>query len=357
MSQSDYELVEHLRHDIELLKDSLDKSRLSAMGKSDLTSEGKDVKEIRSFNLKERRTLRGHFGKVYALSWCPNDETPERLASASQDGSIIVWNSITGSKLRMVRLASQWVMSVAYSPSGTLVASGGLDNVVSGFKYQTKGLLEQKPQIAFPDLTLTHHQGYISCTRFVSDDQIVTSSGDSTVVLWDVTKQKPVTVFEGHDSDVMTVTGFGQNGTLVSGACDCTAKVWDTRSGKCEQTHEGHESDVNSIDRFPDGYGFGTASDDNTCRLFDTRCWGEIASFADEKLSSATSCAFSPSGRLFFAGYDDHSVRVWDTLKCRMIDPVNGLTGHEKRVSCLGISSNGYALAAGSWDDSLKLWA
>jgi len=356
MSQSDYELVAQLRQDIDKLKDDLDKLRLSKMGKSDLTSEGKEVKMLNSFNIRERRTLRGHFGKVYALSFCPNEQTPERLASASQDGSVIVWNSLTSSKLRMIRLASQWVMSVAYSPSSNLIACGGLDNVISVFKYQTKGLLEQKAHIAFPDLSLNHHQGYISCTRFISDDQLISSSGDSSSVLWDVPKGRPITVFEGHDSDVMTVINLSKN-VIVTGACDCTAKVWDTRSGRCEQTYEGHESDVNAVDRFPDGYGFGTASDDNTCRLFDTRCWGEVASFADEKLSSATSCGFSSSGRFFFSGYDDHTVRVWDTVHCSMVEPTNGLTGHEKRVSCLCISSNGDAIASGSWDDSVKIWA
>jgi len=356
MSQSDFELVEQLRHEIERLKDELDKARLNKMGQSDLKLEGKEVKMLNGFNIRERRTLRGHFGKVYALSFCPNEQTPERLASASQDGSVIVWNSLTSSKLRMIRLASQWVMSVAYSPSGHLVACGGLDNLISAFKYQTKGLLEQKANIAFPDLTLNHHQGYVSCAKFLSDDQLVSSSGDSSVVLWDVPKGRPITVFEGHDSDVMTVTGLSNN-VIVSGACDCTAKVWDTRSGKCEQTHEGHESDVNCIDRFPDGHAFGTASDDNTCRLFDTRCWGEIASFADEKLSSATSCGFSSSGRFFFSGYDDHTVRVWDTVHCAMTEPSNGLTGHEKRVSCLALGSNGDVIATGSWDDSVKIWA
>jgi len=356
MSQSDYELVDQLRREIEVLKDDLDKARLENMGKSDLVSEGKRVNNLHGFNIRERRTLRGHFGKVYALSFCPNDQTPERLASASQDGSLIIWNTLTSSKLRMIRLASQWVMSVAYSPSGNLVASGGLDNVISVFKYQTKGLLEQKANIAFPDLSLNYHQGYVSCAKFLSDDQLISSSGDSSVVLWDVQKGRQLIVFEGHDSDVMTVSSLNNN-AIVSGACDCTAKVWDIRTGKCAQTHEGHESDVNSIDRFPDGHAFGTASDDNTCRLFDTRSWGELASFADEKLSPATSCGFSSSGRFFFSGYDDHSVRVWDTVHCSMVEPATGLTGHEKRVSCLALSSNGDGIATGSWDDSIKIWA
>jgi len=359
MSKSDAELLNSLHAEIGQLQLALDKSRNDKRGKATLPSskEGKDCKSARPFTIRERRLLRGHFGKVYALCWCPNLKTYERVVSASQDGSLIVWNSTTGSKLRVIRLSSQWVMSVAYSPSGQVVASGGLDNQMSGFKYETKGLLEHKSEISFPDFTLQQHQGYISCARFISDEHLLTSSGDGTVVLWDVPKKRVVTVFEGHESDVLCVAPVGSNGTFISGSCDCTARLWDPRTGGCVQIYTGHESDVNAVDRFPDGFAFGTASDDNTCRIFDTRSWGELGSFSDQKLAPATSCTFSSSGRYLFAGYDDHSVRVWDSIKGVMVEPTSGLNTHERRVSCLGLSANGAALCTGSWDDSLKVWA
>ena len=65
-----------------------------------------------------------------------------------------------------------------------------------------------------------------------------------------------------------------------------------------------------------------------------------------------TSVAFSASGRILFAGYDDFNCNVWDTLKG---ERVGVLTGHENRVSCLGVSSDGMALCTGSWDSTLKV--
>lgn len=55
-----------------------------------------------------------------------------------------------------------------------------------------------------------------------------------------------------------------------------------------------------------------------------------------------------------FAGYDDFSSHVWDTLKG---EHVGTLAGHENRVSCLGVSKDGMALCTGSWDSYLKIWA
>ena len=65
-----------------------------------------------------------------------------------------------------------------------------------------------------------------------------------------------------------------------------------------------------------------------------------------------TSAAFSVSGRVLFAGYDDYNVNCWDTLKGERIGV---LAGHDNRISCLGISGDGIALATGSWDSLLKV--
>lgn len=58
------------------------------------------------------------------------------------------------------------------------------------------------------------------------------------------------------------------------------------------------------------------------------------------------------AGRILFAGYNNYTVNVWDTLKC---DRLSVLYGHENRVSCLKVSPDGTALATGSWDFNLRV--
>ncbi len=104
---------------------------------------------------------------------------------------------------------------------------------------------------------------------------------------------------------------------------------------------------------FPDGNAFGTGSDDATCRLFDIRAAREVNKLSNESVSSGvTSVAFSKSGRLLFAGYDDFTCQIWDSMKG---DRVGSLTGHENRVSCVGVTTDGMALCTGSWDTFLKV--
>jgi len=104
---------------------------------------------------------------------------------------------------------------------------------------------------------------------------------------------------------------------------------------------------------FPNGDAFGTGSDDASCRLFDLRADREMNIYThDNILCGITSVAFSISGRLMFAGYDDYNCNVWDTLRS---DRVGVLMGHENRVSCLGVASDGMAMCTGSWDTTLKV--
>lgn len=305
----------------------------------------RNVEGVR-LTMRIRRILKGHLAKIYAMQW---SEDKIHLVSASQDGKLIVWDAYTTNKVHAIPLRSSWVMTCAYSPSGFHVACGGLDNICSVYNIKNS----QAPVKVNRELNA--HTGYLSCCRFVTDKNIITSSGDMTCILWDVETNTKVTEFNDHTGDVMSVSIAPDKYTFVSGACDATAKLWDIRIGKCIQTFVGHESDINAVQYFPNGLAFGTGSDDASCRLYDIRADRELMQYThDNILCGITSVAFSISGRFLFAGYDDFNVNVWDTLTGNR---VVSLTGHENRVSCLGVSNDGMALCTGSWDSMLKVWA
>lgn len=193
---------------------------------------------------KVRRLLKGHFGKVYSLSWA-GDGT--NLVSASQDGKLIVWNAMQNVKTHAIPLRSSWVMTCAFEKSRNgMVACGGLDNICSIYQLNTAQVTRSYKELA-------QHDGYLSCCRFVGDQHILTSSGDSTCIFWDIEMGTAKTTFTGHDGDVMSVSILPEvdPNVFVSGSCDSLAKIWDIRTGKCTMTLRGHESDINSVSFFP----------------------------------------------------------------------------------------------------------
>ncbi|KAG5460216.1 MAG: WD40-repeat-containing domain protein, partial [Olpidium bornovanus] len=336
------ERIAAARKEADALKEKI-KAKKDALADTTLKSVAAELEPLPRIVMKVRRTLKGHLAKIYAMHWASDKR---HLVSASQDGKLIVWDAYTMNKVHAIPLRSSWVMTCAYAPSGSFVACGGLDNICSVYNLKIK---EGAVKVA---RELNAHTGYLSCCRFISDRQILTSSGDMSCMLWDIDAGVKSLEFTDHTGDVMSLSLSPDKNIFVSGACDATAKVWDIRTGRCVQTFTGHESDINAVQFFPDGNAFATGSDDASCRLFDLRADRELNQYThDNILCGITSVAFSVSGRLLFAGYDDYNCKVWDTLKG---ESVGVLAAHDNRVSCLGVSTDGMALCTGSWDSLLK---
>jgi len=336
--------AELLRHEAEQLQSAI-KEKRNAVNDAKLTERTSSMNQVGRIVMRNRRTLRGHLAKIYAMHWASDSRN---LVSASQDGKLIVWDSYSTNKVHAIPLRSSWVMTCAYAPSGSYVACGGLDNVCSIYSLRPR---EGNVRVS---RELPGHTGYLSCCRFIDDNKIVTSSGDMSCAMWDVETGQQEAVFNGHTGDVMSLSLSPDNRTFVSGACDASAKLWDVRDGCCRQTFKGHESDINAVTFFPNGQAFATGSDDATCRLFDIRADQELCMYShDNIICGITSVAFSKSGRLLLAGYDDFNCNVWDSMRA---ERAGVLVGHDNRVSCLGVTEDGMAVCTGSWDSFLKVW-
>eukprot|EP00535_Pseudo-nitzschia_heimii_P001797 CAMPEP_0197174426 /NCGR_PEP_ID=MMETSP1423-20130617/951_1 /TAXON_ID=476441 /ORGANISM="Pseudo-nitzschia heimii, Strain UNC1101" /LENGTH=364 /DNA_ID=CAMNT_0042623355 /DNA_START=100 /DNA_END=1194 /DNA_ORIENTATION=+ len=311
-------------------------------------------------NVKSRRYLRGHFGKITALDWSSDSNT---IVSASQDGNLLLWDVVTTTKKLPIRLKSAYVMSVAMDETGQFVAAGGLDNACTIYSAETGELKSE----------LVSHQGYLAdCKFFHSPNKILTSSADAASLLWDVTKGTIIDTFKEHKSNVTAAALNGVH-TFLTSSTDRTIKLWDIRTSAKEgsvQTLTGHRGDVSGITVLPPtgGKSFVSCSEDGTVRVWDLRAYGEVSQFGQlddmndrdpfsDGDAGFTSITASKSGRLVFCGHSEGSVVCYDVLGSTT-DPAYVLSSaHEEYISCLKISPCGDALCTGSWDFTLKIFA
>ena len=301
---------------------------------------------------KLRRTLKGHFGKVTATHWGGDSRL---LVSAGQDGNLLVWNTVSSNKLNAIQLKSSYVMSVGMEQTkGDLVACGGLDNLCTVYPWRNP---ERATELVF-------HDGFISCCRFLNTEQILTSSGDSNIILWDIASGRNIVNFTEHTADALHMSlKPGDKSTFVSSSVDGTAKVWDVRKpGGAVMTYTGHTGDVNCVEFMPsDGHAFGTCGQDGTVRVFDMRACSQVAAFggvnSENEMDGFTKLSFSGSGRLVFVGHTDGNVYAYDVLADRAAPAFALLGAHDKPVSSIGVSPRGNALCTASWDGYVKIWA
>jgi guanine nucleotide-binding protein G(I)/G(S)/G(T) subunit beta-1 len=320
--------------------------------------------------LKCRRKLQGHFGKITAMDWSADGNT---IVSASQDGNLLLWDAFSTSKKQDVRLKSSYVMSVCMEQTtGEFVAAGGLDNACS--VYSVSGDGDAKSQLK---TELVSHEGYLAtCKFFHSPSKMLTGSADSTCLLWDVNRGQIIDTYAEHSANIIEIELVGQN-NFLSTSVDKTIKLWDTRTSASNdgsvQTFTGHKADVNGITllKSSNGTTFATCSEDGTIRVWDMRSYGEISQFGEimdpsecdpfsDGDAGFTSITSSASGRLLYVGHSEGTVECYDILQQPIMDrdPMYMLpNAHETHVSCIGVSPTGDALCTGSWDTQLKLFA
>src|SRR5262249_43649335 len=177
---------------------------------------------------KDIRTLKGHSGVVWTVAFSPDGG---RIASGGADQTIRLWNVATGQEIRTVNALSGTVWSVAFSPDGGRIVSG------SGDKHEIEPSSHNAIKVWTTTtgqeiLALKECEEVISVTISPDGQRIVTGSCDGTIKLWKADTGEETLTLKGHASMVYSVAFCPDGRRLVSVDGDRnTVKVWDTATG------------------------------------------------------------------------------------------------------------------------------
>lgn len=115
-----------------------------------------------------------------------------------------------------------------------------------------------------------YHRGTINWISIKpSNDQFVTASSDSTIIVWDVLSGQRIISLVGHNGGVNSAIYSSDGKYIISASDDGTVKVWHAESGVEISTFVGHQGRVlhaefGNKDRY-----IVSASDDGTIRLWE----------------------------------------------------------------------------------------
>lgn len=237
------------------------------------------------------------------------------------------------------------VADAAFSPDGTLVATGSWDHSAKLWN-ATTGTAVRKLDGA--------HTGFVNSVAFSPDGkQLLTASDDATARLWHVQNGQPTgTVFSGHTGRILQAK-FAPNGEQVlTVASDRTARLWNAGSGALQQTFTGHDWAVLCGAISADGRLIATGSEDHTARLWDARTGKLLHTLAGHSASVA-SIAISPDGQRILTGGQDNIAKLWDANTGKEILT---LATHADEVTSVAFRPDGKMALTASRDGVAILW-
>ena len=199
--------------------------------------------------------------------------------------------------------------------------------------------------------------------EFSRDGQTLATGGwDGALKLWHVKHNRErtflsePTILNFDKNMTYDNLAFSPNGKLLATNGGKTVPIWDVVERRLVSQLVGHTGDALCVAFSTDGT-LATGGTHKSIRLWNVTTGQQIAEFGvaelDRHEGSVNSVAFSPDGFKLASGSSDNTVKVWDVATGALQAT---LRGHANAVTRVAFSPDGATLASASADGAVKLW-
>ncbi len=286
----------------------------------------------------------GHTLPVFTVAWSPNGQ---RIASGGADRTVQIWNP-DGTNISTYLGHSASVSAVAWSSDSLFIASGSADKTAQVWpSYDTSNT----------SLVVTYHN-HTNNVRTIAwpnhDGTHIASGGDDgTAQIWNPLKGTKIFSFPVHTL-IWSVAWSPDNKSLASGGDNGSVQVWNAITGASVPllSYSGHTNSVKAISWSPNGQYIASGSNDKTVHVWHAGT-GTLVTKYTGHAEVLTTVAWSPDGKYVASGGGDHTVQVWEPLTSR---PILIYKGHSDAIHAVSWSPNSKNIVSASDDKTVQVW-
>ena len=216
------------------------------------------------------------------------------------------------------------IKSIAFSPDGVLLASGGFDKRIVLWN------VSDPMNPSFEGIPLLGHSSFVNGLAFSPDGNTLVSAGDDrTILLWNISRPKSVSLIgdpiEAHRAPVNSIAFSPDGKKFASASSDNTVLLWEWSPGSLQDPItpsslenpiplEGHTGYVTSVAFNADGSALASAGFDNQVILWNTTTAGQIGPTLSAHTRPINTIVFGTAETqdILFSGSNDRTVILWD---------------------------------------------
>ncbi len=292
--------------------------------------------------------LIGHTESISSLAFSPDGSM---IASGSRDSTIKIWDSQTGHLIKTLAGQRNFITSVAFSPDNSSIVCGVEwlegESTIRG-EARIWNIKQGKIQH-----TLVGHNGAVSVIAYSPDGKLIATGGtDKKVILWDAKDGKLLNVLESHQGVIKSVA-FSNNGRfLASGSSDLSVRIWDPKTAKLVTNYiRPYPAPVNFVAFSPDDISLIYVCADRTIRIRDLKTGGLKKMIAGNK-SEIKSIAFAPNGKFIALGSADGTLKILDIWQGTR----ETISYSDDEISAVAFSPDSNLLVVGTKNANIRIW-